>query len=436
MDKFTYNREGELQCEDILVKNIVDRLGTPLYLYSVNTLKDHYTRFAAAFSALSPLICFSIKTLNNLYLIRELVALGSGIDTVSGGEIFMAKAAGADMSKVVYAGIGKTDAELEYAIDLGVGLINIESEEEFINAARIAASRNRQVRAALRITPDVVDDKTHSKTKTGYRGSKFGVDLDRAKQFFHTYGRDKHVRLVGLHVHIGSPIYSPEPYRQAICKLLELTNYLEAKKYPIETLDIGGGYSADYTHNLSPRWESFAEEIVPLLLPLARKGVKIIMEPGRTLSANAGILLTTVNYIKCGGDKQFAVVDTGMHHLIRPTLYDADHYIWPVSTGLLQIPPKREINGNIPGGSVYDVVGPICESGDFLARARQLPVLQRGDVLAIFTAGAYGMVMSSQYNAMPRPAEACVDRQRLVLIRERESYPDLLQGVVEKDIPL
>jgi diaminopimelate decarboxylase len=427
---FFHTKHNELYCEEVAVQEIVNKVGTPCYIYSANTLKEHYRKLKKAFSALNPLICFSIKTCNNIHLIKELVNEGSGMDTVSGGEIFLALKANTAPENIVFAGIGKSDQEIHYALDQGIGIFNIESEAEFENLSGIAASKQIKVKAALRVTPDVVDEKTHSKTKTGYRGSKFGVDIERAKQFFATNGNDPYVKLTGIHIHIGSPIYSPKPYEVAINKITALIDELEEQGHQINIIDIGGGYSADYETGKSATYDDFAAVIVPLLKPYADKGAKIIMEPGRTISGNAGILATRVTYMKKGGDKTFAIVDTGMHHLIRPALYDAQHFMWPIKTNYSpkENPDKRIIDQENPNLVQYDVVGPVCESSDYLAKDRNLPPLQRGDIIAIFTSGAYGMVMSSNYNALPRPAEVMVDGEDVYLIRERETYEDLLKG--------
>jgi diaminopimelate decarboxylase len=421
---FFKTKNAQLYCEEIAVEDIIQKVGTPCYIYSANTLREHYRKLAKAFSALNPLICFSIKTCNNIHLISELVKEGSGMDTVSGGEIFLALKAHTDPAKIVFAGIGKSDEEIEYALEQGIGIFNVESEQEFENLSRIAASKKKKITAALRVTPDVVDEKTHAKTKTGYRGSKFGVDIDRAKTFYQNYGRDPYVDLSGLHIHIGSPIYSPKPYEIAIQKITALIDELEEQGFPVRVIDIGGGYSADYETGKSASYDDFAAVIVPLLKPYVDKGVRIIMEPGRTISGNAGILVTKVNYLKKGGDKQFVIVDTGMHHLMRPALYDAQQFIWPVRTQTDY--DQRVIEQEEPGLVKYDIVGPICESSDYLARDRSMPAVKRGDLLAIFTSGAYGMVMSSNYNALPKPPEVMVDGTALYLIKERETYEDLL----------
>jgi diaminopimelate decarboxylase len=436
MDDFKYSPKGELMCEGLKVSDIAEKLGTPLYLYSSNTLKVHYRKLKEAFAEIDPLICFSMKTNNNIYLLRELISEGSGIDTVSGGEIYVALKAGVAPEKIVYAGIGKTDEEISFALDSNIGIFNIESEQEFENISRMAGEKGKKVKAALRVTPDVVDAKTHDKTKTGYRGSKFGVDIERAKAFFLKYKNNSNVNLCGIHIHIGSPIYSPDPYLIALKKIGELIGYLKTEGIKISILDIGGGFAADYSSNKSPKYNEFASALVPVLKPYYLDGTQIIMEPGRTISANSGILVTRVTYLKQGGDKQFVVVDTGMHHLIRPALYDAEHFIWPVSVSGENILEEREINKENDNLKKYDIVGPICESSDYLAKNRLMPEVKRGDLISVFTAGAYGIVMSSQYNAMPRPAEAMVDGNKLFIIREREVYEDLLVKINKSEVKL
>ncbi len=424
MDHFNY-RNGQLFCEDVNIDELASRVGTPVYVYSRATFQEHYDRLTAAFASLDPIICYSIKSCGNIHICRLLAERGAGMDVVSGGELHRARLAGAPMSKVVYAGVGKTDDEIRQAIEAKIGYFNIESEAEFENIANIAKSMGAKVRGALRINPDVSDPRTHVKTTTGKKETKFGVDIDRARRFFEKYGRDPHLQLTALHLHIGSPIYSAEPYVLAITRALELVNELAARDIPITALDIGGGFAADYETGASPSAADYAGQIVPLLQPFKDAGGKIILEPGRTIAANAGILVTRVQYIKKGGRKKFVIIDSGMHHLIRPTLYDSFHFIWPTNVAPSHVPPQRSQNLDLPGLEPCDVVGPICESGDFLAKDRSLPPVARGELLAVFTAGAYGMVMASNYNTMPRPAEVLVDGSTATLIRRRETYDDL-----------
>jgi diaminopimelate decarboxylase len=424
MDCFTY-QDGQLYCEDLSIDDLAKRVGTPVYVYSAQTLTNHYKAIAAAFAALKPIICYSIKSCGNLNICQLLADLGCGMDVVSGGELYRVQQAGADMSRIVYAGVGKTDTEIRDAIEAQIGYFNIESEAEFQNTASIAQRMGKSVRAALRINPDV-DPKTHTKTTTGKKESKFGVDLERARKFFQRFGRDKHLRLTGVHLHIGSPIYSPEPYAQAISKALELIEQLQSEGFTIDTIDIGGGFGADYESGQTPSYEQYAETIVPLLKPFADSGGTVILEPGRTIAANAGTLIMQVQYIKIGGRKKFVIVDSGMHHLIRPTLYEAWQFVWPTQVAPAHQPQARLKNMEMPGLETCDVVGPICETGDYLALDRPLPPVARGDLLAVFGAGAYGMVMASNYNAMPRPAEVLVRGHNATVIRQRETYEDLV----------
>ena len=423
MDHFTY-RDSCLYCEDVPADAIAAAAGTPCYVYSQLTLQDHYRRLAQAFAPLDPLICYSIKSCSNIAVCRVLAECGAGMDLVSAGELHRARLAGVDPARCVYAGAGKTDAEIRQALDACVGWLNVESEAEFENISSIAESMGRTCRGALRVNPDV-DPRTHRHTTTGTKETKFGVDLERARAFFDTYGNDVHCTLRGIHVHLGSPIYSPDPYVQSIGKVLQLIDDLEAAGYRIEMLDIGGGFGADYETAQTPPASEYAERIVPLLQDRVRAGLQVILEPGRTITANAGVLLIRVLYVKRSGDKTFAICDGGMNTLLRPSHYDAFHFIWPCRVDAAHVPARRLKEMDLEGLVPVDVVGPICETGDFLARDWPLPPVQRGDVLAVFSAGAYGMVMASRYNSMPLPAEIMVDRDRCTVVRRREDYDDL-----------
>ncbi|MBI1375499.1 MAG: diaminopimelate decarboxylase [Phycisphaera sp.] len=422
MDWFAYRDDGQLYCEDVNLDALAAEVGTPVYIYSRKTFEHHYDSIAGAFAELDPLICYSIKSCGNIHIIRLLAERGAGMDVVSGGELHRAKLAGVDTSKIVYAGVGKTDAEIRAGIEAGIGYFNIESEAEFENISHIAAEMGTPCHGALRVNPDVADPKTHAKTTTGKKETKFGVDIERARQFFEAYGHNEHCRLTAIHLHIGSPIYSPDPYVLAINKALDLIEELRGKGYTIDALDIGGGYAADYETGKSPAYTDYADAIVPLL---RGKGLKVILEPGRTIAANAGVLLTRVQYVKTGGSKKFVIVDSGMHHLVRPAMYDAFHFIWPTHLEPNYLPEHRAMEMTHEGLETTDVVGPICETGDVLAKARMMPPVNRGDLLCVFTAGAYGMVMASNYNAMPRPAEVLVDGATATIIRRRETYADL-----------
>ncbi len=435
MDSFAY-RAGGLCCEDVPASDIAESIGTPTYVYSRHTIVDHYTKIRSAFAELDPLICYSIKSCSNLSICKTLVDLGSGMDVVSGGELERATIAGCPPEKMVYAGVGKTDAEIRAALSgkhgmLGpidrnpIGWFNIESEEEFENIARIAREMNVVGHGALRVNPDV-DPKTHVYTTTGKKETKFGVDLERAAAFFEKYGRDKHLRLDAIHIHLGSPIYTTEPYEKGITKVLGLIDRLERDGHRITAIDLGGGFGADYESDKSPSAVDYAAAIVPMLRDRVRAGTRMILEPGRSIVANAGVLLTRVLYTKQGGNKTFVVTDAGMHTLIRPSLYGSFHFIWPANPAPRHVPAKRAEKMEMAGLVPCDVVGPICESSDFLAKDRALPPVKRGDLLAVFGAGAYGMAMASNYNTHMLPAEVMVDKTAWRVVRARQGLSDLL----------
>ena len=427
MDRFSY-RDGELFVEDLPVAEVAGKAGTPCYLYSRATLEAHYDRLAEAFAPIDPLICFSVKSCSNINVLRVLAERGAGMDVVSAGELNRAAAAGVDPSRCVYAGVGKSDFDIRCSIVAGVGLFNCESEQEFENIARLAKEQKRTVRVALRINPDV-DPKTHRYTSTGKKETKFGVDLERARRFFATYGRDPHARLEGLHLHIGSPVYTTEPYREAIGKTVALVDELERDGFEIRSIDLGGGFGADYESGQSPPLTEYAAAIVPLAKPLYDKGIRFILEPGRMIAANAGILVVKVLYTKTSGEKRFVICDAGMNALLRPALYGSFHFMWPVSPGAGMTPARRAADPGVDGTAVHDVVGPLCETGDFLAIDRKLPAsITRGDLLAVFTAGAYGMSMASTYNSHPLPAEVLVSGSTASLIRPRESMLSLFEA--------
>jgi diaminopimelate decarboxylase len=431
MDHFLY-KDGQLFAENVPVSKIAQEVGTPTYIYSKATLLTHYQRIADAFAPLNPLICYSIKSCGNVNLVRQLVQQGSGMDVTSGGELFRALKAGCDPQKIVFAGVGKTDKEITEALTAGgggIGWFNIESEEEFWNLDRLAGQLGVTANGALRVNPDVENkSNTHAKTFTGKKETKFGVDIDRAAAFYRSAAKAKHARLNALHLHVGSPIKITDPYVDAITKALALIDELAADGIVINTLDIGGGFAAFYEGNEAPPAIAYATAIVPLLMERATKGLKIILEPGRSISCNAGILLSRVQYTKQGGTKKFVIADAAMNDLIRPTLYESYHFIWPANPGAALAPPNRQSTLRVDGDEKVDVVGPICESGDYLAKDRYLPVMKRGDLMAVFSAGAYGMAMASNYNARPRAAEVLVDGDSYTIIRKRETYEDLLRG--------
>ena len=422
MDNFQYI-DSQLHCELVAVRDIVEKTGTPTYIYSQTTLLTHFDRIAGAFAPLNPLICYSIKSCGNLAILRALQARGSGFDVVSGGELFRALKAGADGKMIVFAGVGKTDQEINEALDARIGWFNIESEEEFWNLDRLAGAKKLTAQGALRVNPDVSSVGTHQKTLTGKKETKFGVDIDRAESFYIQASAAKHARLSALHLHIGSPIKSTQPYVDAITKALALIDRLAARNIHIDTLDIGGGFAAFYEGNEAPSAVDYAAAIIPLLKD---RKLRIILEPGRSISCNAGILVTRVQYSKQGGSKKFTIVDAAMNDLIRPTLYESYHFIWPVDVSGCSAPDNRQSTLRTAGDEKVDIVGPVCESGDYLAKDRYLPTTKRGDLLAVFSAGAYGFAMSSQYNARPRAAEVLVDGKTWRIIRRRETYDDLI----------
>ncbi len=418
MDYFDY-KDGQLFCEDVPVDRIADEVGTPAYVYSAATLRLHYRRIVEAFAKLDTLVCFSVKSLSNVHILKLLTAENAGFDIVSGGELRRVAQAGGDMAKVVFAGVGKTDAELQAAISADIAYFNVESEAEFENLSRLAAEAGATVRAALRVNPDV-DPKTHRYTTTGKKENKFGVDIERAERFFETYGHDANTRLSAIHFHLGSPIFSPQPYVEAIGKALRLIDSLKAGGFEINALNIGGGFAADYKNESSPSAADYASEIVPLV---EGRGLRLILEPGRQIAANSGVLLTRVVYVKDGFDRKFIISDAAMTDLIRPAMYGGEHFVWPAAS---EEPPQRSADYAPDGTALADVVGGVCESADFLAKDRMLPQVARGDLLAVFTAGAYGFAQSSQFNSRPRAAEVLVEGDKFRIIRRRETYDDLI----------
>ncbi len=379
MDDFVY-QAGRLHGEGVDLEGLAAAVGTPTYVYSRKTFLDHHRKLQEAFAPLDPLLCFSVKSCGNIHIARLLVQAGAGLDVVSGGELHRARLAGCPADRIVYAGVGKTDAEIEQALRYGeagdaggsIAYFNVESEPEFENIARHAARLGVPAAAALRVNPDV-DPQTHRYTATGKRETKFGVDLERAVAFFERYGRDPHLRLDALHLHLGSPIFSAQPYVQALHRALHLIDDLEQRGFPIRALDIGGGFGADYETGRSPAAIEYAHEIVPLLEPRVKRGLRVILEPGRSIAANAGVLLTRVQYVKESGDKRFLICDAGVQTLLRPALYDAFHFIWPVQVAAGFVPERRLEDMELPGLVACDVVGPICESSDFLGKNRRLP---------------------------------------------------------------
>src|SRR4051812_13269408 len=370
MDFFNY-KNGELHCEDVPASKIAAEVGTQTYVYSKATLLRHYRQVADAFAALKPTICYSIKSNSNLNLCKVLVNEGCGMDVTSGGELFRALKAGCDPKKIIYAGVGKTDDEIRMAIEAGIAAFNIESEAEIENIDRVAGEMGKTAIGALRVNPDVDPGaKTHVKTTTGKKETKFGVDIERAERVFDQYRNLKNLRIGGVHTHIGSPVYEIQPYVDAVQKMTDLIDRLTERGHKIEWFDVGGGFGVNYER---PDQAVPVTEHAKALLPLlSGKPYKIAFEPGRYIAGNAGILLTQVLYRKTGGEKRFVIVDAGMNDLIRPTLYESYHHIWPVKPDAANIPPERSRLFEPRNGEMVDVVGPICESGDYLAQGRPL----------------------------------------------------------------
>jgi diaminopimelate decarboxylase len=422
MDFFNY-RDGELFCEGVPAARIAAEVGTPVYVYSKATLLRHYRQIAEAFSPIGATVCYSIKSCGNINLCRILAEQGCGFDVTSGGELFRALQAGGDPKKIIYAGVGKTDQEIIDAINVGIAAFNLESEAEIENIDRVAGLIGKKAIGAIRINPDV-DPHTHAKTTTGKKETKFGVDIERAERVFEQYRNLKNLQIAGVHIHIGSPVYEIEPYIEAVKKMTALIDRLTARGHKIEWFDLGGGFAVNYERpdQAFPVTEH-AKALIPLL---AGKPYHIALEPGRYIAGNAGILLTQVLYRKMGGEKKFVIVDAGMNDLIRPTLYESYHHIWPVKPDAANLRTDRVKSFDPVNGEVVDVVGPICESGDYLAKNRPLPTTKRGDLLAVFTAGAYGFAMSSNYNNRPRAPEVLVDGESYKIIRRRETLEDLV----------
>lgn len=421
MDHFSY-KNGKLYAENVAVEAIAKEVGTPAYIYSKATFLGHFNAIKKAFSEIDTLICYSIKACSNINLLKVLSKAGSGFDIVSGGELFRAKQTGVDTTKIVYAGVGKTDAEIIDALNAPIGYFNIESEEELENLITLSRKLGKSPKAALRVNPDV-DPRTHTYTTTGKKESKFGVDIERAQQVFHKYGKNGTVQLVGVHIHLGSAGKSTQPYAEAMQKTMSLIDSLRADGFTIEVIDAGGGYGADYETSTAPSAAEYAKAIVPFIKD---KGLRLVLEPGASIAANSAILLTRVLYLKQGGKKRFVIVDAGMNDLIRPPLYDAFHFIWPAQVEASLVPPKKNRYLNMEGCEQVDIVGPICEGADFFAKDRPLPPVKRGDLISIFTAGAYGYTMSSNYNARPQLPEVLVDGDTFKVIRRRQAYEDLV----------
>jgi diaminopimelate decarboxylase len=426
MDHFHY-RDRILYCEDVPVPQLAQTYGTPLWVYSRATLLHHLGQIQQAFAAVSPLVCYSIKTNGNLALCRLLHEHGAGFDVTSGGELYRALRAGGKGEEIVFAGVGKTEDELRVALDTNVFLFNVESAAELHTLAEVARSMGKSAAVALRVNPDL-PPKTHVKTDTSVKGVKFGLDIETVLDVAAEVVGNPHVRIIGLHMHLGSPILSAQPYREGAAKGLALIERLRQQGHPLTVLNMGGGFGINYRKQEALPAQAFAEVIVPVV---QQTQCRLVLEPGRFIAGNAGILVSRVLYTKETGGKHYLIQDAAMNDLIRPTLYDSFHRIWPAQPPAELPAPPEDYEADIPGTVVQDVVGPVCESGDFLAKSRRLPVLHKGELLVTFSAGAYGMAMSSNYNGRPRAAEVLVGGSQHRLIRRRETFEDLVRPEIE-----
>lgn len=418
MERFEY-RDGELYCEEVPVAQLVEEFGTPLWVYSKQSLIERYQEIREAFSEIEPVICFSVKANSNLSILKLMNEAGSSFDVVSGGELYRVKQAGADTKRVAFAGVGKTDEEIRFALESNLLMFNVESEAELDAIAAVAAELEVIAPVALRLNPDI-DAKTHAKTTTGKKGNKFGMDIERAEQLADKVLANDHLALVGIHMHLGSPILTTEPYALAAKRGVEIVEAFRQKGHETSWINLGGGFGINYKRDEAPPARAFSEVIVP---PLKAAGCRLALEPGRFICGNSGVLISRVIYSKREGGKRFIIQDAAMNDLVRPAMYDAFHRIWPVRP---TVGAPDDFEADIKGCERTDIVGPVCESSDVLAKDRSFPAVDRGDLLCTFSAGAYGSTMSSNYNSRPRGAEVMVDGSLRTVIRRRETYEDLV----------
>lgn len=442
---------GRLHAEGVPMESIAEAVGTPTYVYSANAIRAAYRRLENAFSPLGAHLHYAVKASPNLHLLKLLRGLGAGMDVVSGGEMERAWVSGTPMSEIVFAGVGKTEDEVRAALDgrfsplrgmaerfgspdpVGrgpVGSFNVESESELARVAKISQElmklghSSAPARFCLRVNPNV-DPHTHEYTTTGKKENKFGIDADQIVGVVERWANHPALEFHGLHVHIGSPVPLVEPYAESIAVLLGLIDDLAARGIRTAVFDLGGGWPIPYTEGSVPPIEAYAERIVPLLRDRVATGLKIFLEPGRSILANSGLLLTRVQHVKVGRAKTFVICDAGMHTLLRPSLYRAFHFVWPAAWSGPE--PRWLEESDQPNLQMCDVVGPICETGDFLARDRRLPPMKQGDLVGVFSAGAYGMSMTSNYNDHGRPAEVLVDGDQATIIGQRQTLASLLE---------
>ena len=410
MDSFEY-RDGELHCEDVALSQIAQQVGTPAYVYSREALERAYLSYAQALEGRNALICFAVKANSNLAVLNVLARLGAGFDIVSGGELERALLAGAEPSKIVFSGVGKQAHEIARALEAGIHCFNIESEAELYRVNEVAASSGHIAKVSFRVNPDV-DAGTHPYISTGLKENKFGIAIETAPSVYAKAQALSNIEIVGVDCHIGSQLTEVSPFLDALDRLLALIDQLAAQGVVIRHLDLGGGLGVCYTDETPPTPASYINAVIERL---GDRDLKLVFEPGRSIAANAGVLLTQVEFLKENGEKNFAIIDAAMNDLIRPALYSAYQEIIPVHESL-----DSEVKA-------WDLVGPICETGDFLGKDRAL-ALQPGQLLAVCSAGAYGFVMASNYNTRPRVAEVMVDDNRFQIVRARETFADLIRG--------
>lgn len=412
MHHFDY-KDGVLHAENVSLAAIAGEVGTPFYCYSTATIERHYKVLADAFAGQSALICYAMKSCSNQAVLATMARLGAGMDVVSEGELRRARAAGVPAGKIIFAGVGKTRDEMGYALAEGILGFNVESEPELDALSEVAASRGLKAPIAIRVNPDV-DAKTHAKISTGKSENKFGIPYERALELYAHARSLPGIEISGIHMHIGSQITDLKPFRDAFRLMRELAIELKRSGIALKHLDIGGGLGVPYkgTDEAPPPPNAYAAVVREELGDL---GLKFVLEPGRMIVGNAGILVAKVLYVKKGADRVFTIVDAAMNDLIRPTLYEAHHDIWPVSTA-------RSTGAPV----IQDVVGPVCETGDYLALGRALPPFQSGDLIAVMTAGAYGAVMASEYNSRPLVPEVLVRGDEFAVVRRRPTYEEML----------
>jgi diaminopimelate decarboxylase len=410
MHDFQY-KDNELYCEDVPISAIAKDVETPFYLYSHNTLLNHFNVFDTAFSSIKHLVCFSVKANSNIAVLKTFINQGGGVDIVSGGELFRALMAGAEPRKIVYSGVGKKIDEIEFALQTDILMFNIESTQELEVIDDIAGEIGTRARISFRINPDI-DPKTHPYISTGLKKHKFGINKDKSLEKYIYAKRLKNIDIIGVDCHIGSQITDLTPFIDTLERIRELISELQKEGIGISHIDLGGGLGITYDEETPPHPNIYAQEVIKQISDL---NCTLILEPGRVIAGNAGILVTKVLYTKESEEKNFVIVDAAMNDLARPALYGSYHGIQPV---------KLEEKGQF----MADLVGPICESGDFLARDRDMPQFERGDLAAIMSAGAYGFTMSSNYNSRLRVSEVMVTGDNFHIIREREEYDDLIKG--------